>query len=62
MRVKDNAEKLLGVGLYYIKDEECGFVYSHTIKDFFTKNYNHKMFEDGRQLIDMIYLKIEFGK
>ena len=40
--------------------KKCGFVYSHTIKDFFTKNYNHKMFEDGKQLIDMIYLKIEF--
>jgi ribosomal protein S18 acetylase RimI-like enzyme len=38
----------------------CGFVYSHTIKNFFTDNYDHKIFEGGKQLIDMIYLKIEF--
>ena len=37
----------------------CGFVESHRIKNFFTDNYNHPMFEDGKQLIDMIYLKIE---
>lgn len=35
-----------------------GFVYSHTVKDFFTDNYDHPMFlEDGKQLTDMIYLK-----
>ena len=36
-----------------------GFTYSHTVKDFFTKNYNHVMIEDGKQLKDMIYLKLE---
>ena len=40
--------------------EKCGFVYSHTEKDFFIKNYNHKMYEEGKQLIDMIYLKLTF--
>ena len=39
-----------------------GFVYSHTEKDFFVKNYDHKMFDDGKQLIDMIYLKLEFDR
>ena len=42
--------------------ENCGFVYSHTVKDFFVNNYDHKMFEEGKQLRDMIYLKIEFIK
>ena len=36
-----------------------GFIYSHTIKDFFIDNYDHEMFEDGVQLKDMIYLKME---
>jgi len=37
----------------------CGFSESHRIKNFFTDNYDHAMFEDGKQLIDMIYLKAE---
>ena len=37
----------------------CGFIESHRIKNFFTDNYDHPMFEDGKQLIDMVYLKIE---
>ena len=37
----------------------CGFTESHRIKNFFTDNYDHIMIEDGVQLIDMIYLKIE---
>ena len=39
--------------------KNCGFTYSHTIKNFFTDNYDHEMYEDGKQLIDMIYLRIE---
>ena len=35
----------------------CGFVQSHRIKNFFTDNYDHQMFEDGVQLVDMVYLK-----
>ena len=38
--------------------ENCGFEKSHRVKNFFTDNYNHPMFEDGKQLIDMIYLKL----
>lgn len=37
--------------------EGCGFEKSHAIKNFFTDNYDHPMFEDGIQLIDMVYLK-----
>ena len=54
---------LLGTGdieniiSYYGK---FGFIYSHTIKNFFVDNYDHEMYEDGKQLIDMVYLKIEF--
>ncbi len=56
---------LLGTGdissilLYYKK---FGFVYSHTIKNFFVENYDHEMHEDGKQLVDMIYLKLEYDK
>jgi GNAT superfamily N-acetyltransferase len=42
--------------------KNCGFEYSHTEKDFFVNNYDHEIFEDGKQLKDMIYLKIEFDK
>lgn len=37
--------------------KSCGFEKSHYIKNFFTDNYDHPMFEDGIQLIDMVYLK-----
>ncbi len=40
--------------------EHCGFVISHRIKNFFTDNYDHSMYEDGVQLVDMIYLKKTF--
>ncbi len=37
--------------------ENCGFVISHRLKNFFTDNYDHPMFVGDIQLIDMIYLK-----
>jgi GNAT superfamily N-acetyltransferase len=37
--------------------ESCGFTLSHRIKNFFTDNYEHPMFEGDKQLVDMIYLK-----
>lgn len=37
--------------------EKCGFQRSHVIKNFFTDNYDHPIFECGKQLVDMIYLK-----
>ena len=42
---------------YYSK---FGFAYSHTVKDFFVDNCDHEMFENGKQLRDMIYLKLSF--
>ena len=38
---------------------KCGFLESHRVKNFFTDNYDHPMFEDGKQLVDMVYLKHE---
>ncbi len=37
--------------------ESCGFEKSHLIKNFFTDNYDHPMFDGYIQLVDMIYLK-----
>lgn len=37
--------------------KNCGFEYSHRIPNFFIDNYDHPVFEDGKQLKDMIYLK-----
>ena len=39
--------------------EGCGFEKSHRVKNFFTDNYDHPMFEGDIQLVDMIYLKKE---
>lgn len=37
--------------------ERCGFETSHRVKNFFTDNYDHPIFEGDIQLVDMIYLK-----
>ncbi len=37
--------------------EKCGFVRSHRIKNFFTDNYDHPIYECGVQLVDMVYLQ-----
>ena len=39
--------------------KKCGFTESHRIKNFFIDNYAHPMFENGKQLVDMVYLKCE---
>lgn len=51
---------LVGTGetpaiLSYYKS--CGFEESHRVKNFFTDNYDHPMFEGDIQLVDMVYLK-----
>lgn len=38
--------------------EKCGFQESHRIPHFFTDHYDHPIFEAGRQLVDMVYLKL----
>ena len=37
--------------------KSCGFEEAHRVKNFFVDNYDHPMFEDGIQLVDMVYLK-----
>ena len=37
--------------------EKCGFVRSHTVPNFFIENYDHPIFEDGVQLVDMVYFR-----
>lgn len=37
--------------------KKCGFKETHRLKNFFIENYSHPIFEEGKQLIDMIYLK-----
>lgn len=36
--------------------QKCGFAEHHRVKDFFTDNYDHPIFEAGVQLRDMVYL------
>lgn len=36
--------------------EKNGFRISHRIKNFFVDNYDHPIFDNGIQLVDMIYL------
>ncbi len=40
--------------------EKCGFVRSHIVPNFFTDHYDHPIFEDGVQLVDMVYLQRPF--
>ena len=42
--------------------EKCGFRRSFAVKNFFTDNYDHPIFEGGRQLVDMIYFEKEIGE
>ena len=38
--------------------KKCGFTESHRIKNFFTENYNHPIYECGILLKDMVYFKL----
>ncbi|SFI29168.1 Acetyltransferase (GNAT) domain-containing protein [Pseudobutyrivibrio sp. OR37] len=40
--------------------KKCGFKRHHLIKNFFLDNYDHPIFEEGVQLIDMVYLRKNF--
>ncbi|QQB73841.1 GNAT family N-acetyltransferase [Fusobacterium canifelinum] len=46
-------DSLLTIPFY----EKCGFIHSHSIKNFFIDNYDKPIFECGIQLIDMVYLQ-----
>lgn len=42
--------------------EKCGFRRSHVVRNFFTEHYDHPIYEGGKRLVDMVYLKMELGK
>ena len=42
--------------------EKCGFHRSHVVRKFFTENYDHPIYECGKQLVDMVYLKMELER
>lgn len=42
--------------------KRCGFRRSHVVKNFFTDNYDHPIYEGGVQLIDMVYLQRTMGR
>lgn len=41
--------------------EHCGFCISYRLKNFFIDNYDQPIYEDGKQLIDMVYLRKDFS-
>ena len=40
--------------------KKCGFTEHHRVKNFFTDNYDHPIFEAGVQLVDMVYFSKDF--
>lgn len=40
--------------------KKCGFIESHIVKNFFIDNYDNPIYDCGKQLIDMVYLKKNF--
>ena len=41
--------------------QKCGFQVCHRISNFFINHYDHAIYENGKQLIDMVYLKKELS-
>ena len=41
------------VGFY----QACGFTFSHRVPQFFVEHYDHPIYEDGKQLVDMVYFR-----
>ena len=39
--------------------QQCGFVFSHRIKNYMADHYDQPIFEDGVQLFDKVYLKMD---
>ena len=39
--------------------DQCGFTFSHRIKDYMLAHYDHPIFEDGVQLFDKVYLRMD---
>ena len=41
--------------------ERCGFVFSHRVKDYFLEHHAEPIFEEGVQLRDKVYFKMDLG-
>lgn len=41
--------------------EGCGFIYSHRLENYFLQHYDKPMFEEGIQLKDKVYFKMDLG-
>jgi len=39
--------------------DQCGFTFSHRIKDYMLAHYDHPIYEDGVQLFDKVYLRMD---
>ena len=39
--------------------EACGFRRHHLVRNFFIDHYDHPIYENGVQLVDMVYLQRE---
>lgn len=42
--------------------EKCGFRVHHRVPNFYTENYDHPIFEAGKQLVDKVYLAQSCGE
>ncbi len=42
--------------------EHCGFILSHRVENFFIDNYDHPIYDNDIQLIDMVYLRKDFKR
>lgn len=62
-RINSAKKLIVGTGNSSINQlafyQKCGFRISDIIKDFFIKNYEEEIFENGIQCIDMIRLSID---
>lgn len=61
-----NSHELLRVGTGDVPStvgfyKRCGFTPSHRVANFFIDNYDHAIIEDGRRLVDMVYLQKRIG-
>lgn len=59
-RILEDKKRYLDLLLLADEQEDMIDKYLDRVENFFVDNYDHLMFEDGIQLVDMVYLKREF--
>ncbi len=59
MKVREvNEDKKQYISLLLLADEQESMVdRSHKVPNFFADNYDHPIYENGIQLVDMVYLQ-----